>query len=238
MTAPSTLNGTLEIEARPHSISWNPLETALIVVDMQNGFCSPGGYLDKVGYDLSGARSVIEVIARLLPTVRRAGVKVVFLQSGFDKGYKVVGGPTAPVWHKSEALLLMRSKPELQGSLITEGGWDWELVDELVPEENDIVVRKSRYGGFSGTNLDQILRAYRIRNLIFTGIATNVCVETTLRESYGLEYFPLLLEDATHQAGPPEMKSATLTNVERYFGWVASSKQITDALNVATNGRD
>jgi ureidoacrylate peracid hydrolase len=164
--------------------------------------------------------------------VRNTGMKVVFLQSGFDADYKVVAGPSAPVWHKSEAIRLMRSEPKLNGSLITEGTWDYQIVDELLPKKEDIVVLKSRYSGFSGTNLDQVLRAYRIRNLVFTGIATNVCVETTLRDAYGLEYFPLLLEDATNQAGPPEMKAATLFNVERYFGWVSDTTALKRSLGV------
>jgi ureidoacrylate peracid hydrolase len=222
----------MRIDARPEPVEWKLSETALVVVDMQNGFCSAGGYLDKVGYDISGARQVIDAMADLLPVVRDAGMKVVFLQSGFDPDYKVVAGPSAPVWHKSEAILLMRSKPELHGSLITEGTWDYQIVDELRPQKQDIVVLKSRYGGFSGTNLDQILRANRVRNLVLTGIATNVCVETTLREAYGLEYFPLLLEDATSQAGPPEMKTATLFNVERYFGWVSDTTALKRSLGV------
>jgi ureidoacrylate peracid hydrolase len=224
----------LTIDARPGPIEWLLSETALIVVDMQNGFCSAGGYLDKVGYDISGTRPVIESIARLLPVIRAVGIKVVFLQSGFDPGYKVVAGPSAPVWHKSEAILLMRSRPELHGTLITEGTWDYQIVDELRPHDDDIVVLKSRYGGFSGTNLDQVLRAHRIRNLLFTGIATNVCVETTLREAYGLEYFPLLLEDATNQAGPPELKQATLFNVERYFGWVSDTAALIRAISASS----
>ena len=223
----------MRLATRPHAIDWDPRETALVIVDMQNGFCMPGGYLDLVGYDVTGAQAVITVLNGLLPAVRAAGMPVVFLQSGFDPLYRVVGGPTAPVWHKSEALILMRERPELYGRLITQGGWDYEIVDALKPTPEDILVRKSRYSGFAGTDLDQQLRARRIRNLIFTGVATNICVETTLREAYSREYFVLLLEDATHQAGEPAMKQATLTNVERYFGWVCGSAVLRAALTPA-----
>jgi ureidoacrylate peracid hydrolase len=221
---------TMRLATRPNPIDWEPRETALVVVDMQNGFCMPGGYLDLVGYDVTGAQQVIAAIGALLPAVRAAGMPVVYLQSGFDPLYRVVGGPTAPVWHKSEAIVLMRERPELHGKLITRGGWDYEIVDALEPRPEDILVRKSRYSGFAGTDLDQQIRARRIRNLIFTGVATNICVETTLREAYSREYFVLLLEDATMQAGEPAMKQATLINVERYFGWVCGSTVLRNAL--------
>lgn len=221
----------MQINARPYPVDWSPAETALVTVDMQNGFLKPGGYFDRVGYDLSHAPRVIAGVARSVAAARAAGMFRVFLQSGFDRNHLVVGGPTAPVWHKSEAQVLMREQPQFAYSLITEGGWDYEIVDELTPREDELVVKKSRYGGFSGTNLDQVLRARRIRNLLFCGVAANVCVETTLREAYGHEYFVLLIEDATHQAGPAFLKEATLFNVERFLGWVAHTDALLDAVS-------
>jgi ureidoacrylate peracid hydrolase len=172
-------------------------------------------------------------VKAVVDAARSAGLFRVFIQSGFDAKHLVVGGPTAPVWHKSEAQILMRERPELAYKLITEGTWDYELVDELAPRADELVVRKSRYSGFSGTNLDQALRARRIRNLVFTGVATNACVESTLREAYHHEYFVLLLEDATHHAGPQFLKDATVWNVERFFGWVAPSAAFIGALGAA-----
>ncbi len=218
MTTSST---SLHIDARPHAVDWRADETALIVVDMQNGFLKAGGYFDNVGYDLGHAPQTIARVVDTIAAARRAGVQVVFIQSGFDAQHLCVGGPSAPVWHKSEAQVLMRERPELHRQLITDGTWDYALVDELAPHSSEPIVRKSRYSAFSGTSLDQLLRARRIRNLLFCGVATNVCVETSLRDAYGLEYFVLLVEDATHHAGPPFLKEATLWNVERFFGWVA-----------------
>ena len=214
---------TLCIEARPGALRWSASETALIVVDMQNGFLKPGGYFDNVGYDLSHAPATIASVARAIATARAGGIQVVFIQSGFDARHLCVGGPTAPVWHKSEAQVLMHERPELAYRLITDGTWDYEIVDELVPGADETVIRKSRYSAFAGTSLDQYLRARRIHNLIFVGVAANVCVESTLREAYHREFFCLLLEDATHHAGPPYLREATLWNVERFFGWVSSN---------------
>lgn len=208
-------------QARPGGIDWQAGETALVVVDMQNGFLKPGGYFDRVGYELGHAPRTIGQVQRTVAAARAAGLFVVYVQSGFDAEHLVVGGPSAPVWHKSEAQVLMRERPELAFALITEGSWDYALVDELAPAAGELVVKKSRYSAFAGTPLDQVLRARRVRNLVFCGVAANVCVESTLREAYHREYFCLLLEDATHHAGPPFLREATLWNVERFFGWVA-----------------
>lgn len=95
-------------------------------------------------------------------------------------------------------------------------------MDELAPQPGDILVPKPRYSGFFNSQLDSTLRARGIRNLVFTGIATNVCVESTLRDGFHLEYFGVVLADATHQAGPEFAQQAALYNIETFFGWVSS----------------
>ncbi|MCF5354296.1 isochorismatase family protein, partial [Pseudomonas syringae] len=124
--------------------------------------------------------------------------------------------------HKSNALKTMRKRPELEGQLLAKGGWDYQLVDELTPQPGDIVVPKIRYSGFFNSSFDSVLRSRGIRNLVFTGIATNVCVESTLRDGFHLEYFGVVLADATHQAGPEFAQQAALFNIETFFGWVSS----------------
>jgi ureidoacrylate peracid hydrolase len=172
-------------------------------------------------------------VRRTVDAARAAGLFVTYIQSGFDAGHLVVGGASAPVWHKSEAQVLMRERPELAWRLITEGTWDHALIDELQPAAGELVVKKSRYSAFAGTCLDQVLRARRIRNLVFCGVAANVCVESSLREAYHREYFCLLVEDATHHAGPPFLRDATLWNVERFFGWVAGVAQLEQAVGTS-----
>ena len=116
----------------------------------------------------------------------------------------------------------MREKPELQGTLLAKGTWDYALVDKLTPQPGDLVIEKPRYSAFYNTALDSLLRARGIRTLAFCGIATNVCVESTLRDGFMLEYFGVMLEDATHQAGPDFVKQATVFNIESFFGWVST----------------
>ena len=211
------------LPARPEALRLKPEETAVVVIDMQNAYASPGGYVDLAGFDIAGAAGTIDKIATVLDTARRAGVQVVYLQNGWDSDYAEAGGPGSPNWHKSNALKTMRKRPELAGQLLARGGWDYELVDALKPQPGDISLHKTRYSAFFNSQLDSTLRARGIRNIVFVGIATNVCVESTLRDGFHLEYFGVMLEDATHHLGPPAMQDATVYNVEKFFGWVSTT---------------
>lgn len=213
---------TVTLPARPEPIRVSADETAIVVIDMQNAYASPGGYLDLAGFDIAGAAGVIEQSAKVLETARAAGMIVIYFQNGWDADYVEAGGPGSPNWHKSNALKTMRERPELQGKLLARGGWDYALVDALKPGPDDIVLSKPRYSGFFNSQLDSVLRSRGIRNLVFVGIATNVCVESTLRDGFFLEYFGIMLEDATHQAGPEFVQRATIYNVETFFGWVST----------------
>lgn len=208
--------------ARPEPLRMAPEETAIVVIDMQNAYASPGGYVDLAGFDISDAAATIDRIATVLDTARKAGVQVVYLQNGWDPEYHEAGGPGSPNWHKSNALKTMRARPELQGQLLARGGWDYEIVDALAPQPGDLRVHKTRYSAFFNSQLDSVLRSRGIRNIVFVGIATNVCVESTLRDGFHLEYFGVMLEDATHHLGPPMMQEATIYNIEKFFGWVST----------------
>jgi len=210
------------ISARPEPVAFQPGQTALIVVDMQNAYATEGGYVDSAGFDISGARGVIASVVKAIEAARAAGVLVVFLQNGWDAAYVEAGGPGSPNWYKSNALKTMRRKPELAGKFLARGGWDYELIDAIKPQRGDIVVPKTRYSGFFNSTLDSTLRTHGIRNLMFTGIATNVCVESTLRDAFHLEYFSVMLEDATHELGGGPIQQATVYNVETFFGWVST----------------
>lgn len=211
----------ITLPARPEAIVFPPEQTALIVVDMQNAYATTGGYLDLAGFDVSATRPVIDQINVAVKAARDAGIQIIWFQNGWDDQYVEAGGPGSPNGHKSNALKTMRQKPELQGTLLAKGGWDYELVDELTPQPGDIVLPKPRYSGFFNTALDSMLRSRGIRHLVFTGIATNVCVESTLRDGFFLEYFGIVLEDATYQAGPLFAQQAAIFNIETFFGWVS-----------------
>jgi ureidoacrylate peracid hydrolase len=210
------------LPARPEPLRVSVEETAIVVIDMQNAYASAGGYVDLAGFDIAGAAGTIGQIARVLETARAAGVTIVYLQNGWDANYVEAGGPGSPNWHKSNALKTMRARPELQGQLLAKGGWDYDLVDALSPQAGDIVLPKTRYSAFFNSQLDSTLRSRGIRNLVFVGIATNVCVESTLRDGFHLEYFGVMLTDATHHLGPDVMQQASVYNVEKFFGWTST----------------
>lgn len=214
------------LAARPEPLQCDPARTAVIVVDLQNGYASPGGYRDLRGRDISGADQVVANTNRIVDSARDAGATIVFLKNGWDPEQISGGGPGSPNWHKSNPLRLMRENPDLHGKILTEGGWDYEFVDGLAVKDGDLVVPKPRYSGFTSTNLDSLLHERSIRTLIFTGIASNVCVESTLRDAYFREYFCVFVKDATQQSGPAFIQDAVIYNVETFLGWVATTDDV------------
>ncbi|HEY7378312.1 MAG TPA: cysteine hydrolase [Steroidobacteraceae bacterium] len=217
----------VRFNARPEHVEVDLEQSAIVVVDMQNAFASKGGLLDLAGYDVSvPAAAVVSTIKSILQAARRKGVQVVYLQTGYKPDLSNGGGDASPNPRKETALCLMRARPELKGKLLVEGTWDFQIVDELKPEPSDLVVLKTRYSGFAGTTLDSNLRVRAIRYLFFVGIATNVCVESTLRDAYFNEYWPILVTDGALQAGPPAAHEATIFNVESFFGWTVTAEQL------------
>lgn len=221
----------VSLDARPGRIDIDVHRTAVIVVDMQNAFVSKGGMFDHVGMDISGSAEVIRKNRMIIDAARGAGCKIVFLKMSYDPDYSNSGGPESPNWHKELGLVTMRSQPEYWGRFVTKGSWDEETCQELVVHPEDMVVRKQRYSGFAGTKLDILLKSYRIKYCIYTGVATNVCVESTLRDGYFLDYWPILVSDAVNNAGPEYTQQATLWNVETLFGWVTDTQSLLDGLS-------
>jgi len=223
----------IRLPTRPESLEVSPERSAVVVVDMQNAFASCGGLLDLAGLDVSGAGEVVRVIGSVLAAARDHGVQVVYLQTGYKPDLSNGGDESSPNPRKETALRLMSARPQLRGKLLVEGTWDFDIVEELKPEPRDLVVLKTRYSGFAGTTLDSVLRAREIRYLFFVGIATNVCVESTLRDAYFHEYWPILVTDGTMQAGPKAAQEATVFNVESFFGWTLSAASLLEALRAA-----
>jgi ureidoacrylate peracid hydrolase len=197
---------------------------------MQNAFASKDGMLDIAGIDITDASRVIRVIRSVIEAARHSAVAVVYLRMAYKPDLSDSGGPNSPNFHKELAMSLMCSRPELKGKVLTEGTWDAEIVEALAPQPADLVITKTRYSGFAGTPLDSQLRMRGIQYLFFAGIATNVCVESTLRDAYFHDYWPVLLRDAAMPAGPPAAHDATLFNVESFFGWTTSSQDLKSQL--------
>jgi ureidoacrylate peracid hydrolase len=219
----------VEVPAEPSLVRLDLDRSALLVIDMQNAFGSRGGMLDLAGVDIAPARDVIAKAQLVCGAARMARLPVIYLTMGYPADQSTAGGPDSPNPQKELALCLMRERPELRGKLLTIGTWDFEVVDELTPKATDTVIVKSRYSGFHGTDLDSVLRSLGIRNLFMVGIASNVCVESTIRDAYFLEYWPVMVADATMPAGSAEIHNATLYNVRTFFGWVTTAEEVASA---------
>lgn len=219
------------LNTRPDPIKIDLHRTAVIVVDMQNAFVSKGGMFDVSGMDISAAGKVIGKNRKIIDAARKAGCKIVFLKMSYEPDYSNSGGVESPNWHKELGLTMMRKDPEYWGKFVTLGSWDEEICEELEVYPGDLIIRKQRYSGFSGTNLDGILKAYNTKYCIYMGVATNVCVESTLRDGYFLDYWPILVSDAVNNAGPEFTQQATLWNVERLFGWVIDTDNLLEGIS-------
>lgn len=223
----------LRLDAKPGPVEIDLAKSAVVVVDMQNAFASKGGMLDIAGVDISVAPRVVSAIETILEAARRASISVVYVQMGYKPDLSNSGGPNSPNWHKELAMNLMNRRPELKGKLLTEGTWDFDIVEELKPQPGDLVVIKTRYSGFAGTTLDSQLRTRGIRYLFLAGIATNVCVESTLRDAYFQDYWPILIADGAMPAGPASMHEATIFNVENFFGWTIRTEEFVKAMKAS-----
>jgi ureidoacrylate peracid hydrolase len=221
------------IQADPEPIRIDILKTAVIVVDMQNAFLSKGGYFDRVGYDLSAAQNIIDPSKKIINLARERGSKIVYLQMGCSPDMSDAGSPTSPNRLKSRASKMIQQHSEGEEGLYIYGTWGADIIEELQPEPGDILVKKQKYDGFIGTNLDIVLRTHHIRSLFFIGIATNICVESTLRHAFFLDYFPILVSDAVSPMGSSLVQEATILNVRSTFGWVTNSGDLLSALRDA-----
>lgn len=220
----------VSLRARPNVLDIDFCRTALIIVDMQNAFVKPGGFWDQLGFDISGAGELVEKIRRIAAGCRQFGVRVIYLQNTYNNNLSDAGEPASPHFHKAPSLKLLRERPDSNVRPTIEGTFDWKIVTELTPEPNDLVVQKRRYNGFTGTTLEICLRAWEVRWLLFCGTATNVCVESTARDAYFKDFWPILIEDGISHAGPDFTRKATLYNFENFFGWIVSSQILSEAL--------
>jgi len=248
--------GARTIGARPQAIEIDISRTAVLIVDMQNDFGSKGGMFDRAGIDLSQIRQAISPIKQVVATARTAQIPIVYIKGAFRSDLSDLGEVGSP--NRERHLLYgvgqsTKSPDGQESRILIRDTWNTDIVPELAPRPEDILVYKHRYSAFYQTELDAVLKQRGIKYLIVTGCTTSVCVESTLRDAYYRDYSCILLRDCTAEpigqgaegyrlmAGKDNAAGggnydATLLLVETLFGWVSDSEAFTAAFAASRKG--
>ena len=221
----------LKVDAEPEPIEIDCERAAMLVIDMQNAFVKPGGYLDIAGKDLTAVTKIIQPCKEIIRKARSQGIMVIFVAMISNQGTVDAGTHGSPHVLKSGAMRLLSQNPHNKDKFYLEGTWGAEIIEELRPEAGDYIVKKQKYNAFMETDLENILKTRGVRFLLFAGTATNVCVESTIRHAFFLDYFPILVSDAVSHLGPNVVHEATILNVQSNFGWVTDSKRLLKAMS-------
>src|SRR5438874_7112299 len=230
-------NGSVTLDAKPEPIALDPAHTAVLVVDMENDFAAKGGMFDRAGADISGAQKAIGPITKVLAAARQAGLKIIYLKMGYRPDLSDLGPNDSVnrIRHLKFGVGQKIQAPDgCESRVLIRDTWDTDIVPELQPQPNDIVIYKTRFSGFYQTDLDATLKKLGIKQLIVTVVTTSICVESTVRDAMLRDYLCVLLQDCMSEPIghdlPRTNHEASLLNAETLFGWISDSDQFIKAL--------
>jgi nicotinamidase-related amidase len=220
---------TRTVAAEPYPFGFDVATTALLVIDMQRDFVEPGGFGELLGNDVSPLREIVPALQRVLAAARAAGMTVIHTR----EGHRADLSDCPPAKLRRGRLAVGIGDRGPNGRILVRGERGHDIVDELAPVPGEPVVDKPGKGSFYGTDLDAILAARGIRRLVVTGVTTEVCVHTTVREANDRGYEVLVLSDCV-QSYFPEFQRVALQMISAQggiFGWVAPSTELLAALH-------
>lgn len=239
-TRPGTANSAIvTLAAKPEPIALNPAKVAVIVVDMQNDFGTKGGAFDLAGIDISMIQKAVAPTAKALAAARQKGVRVIYLKMGFRPDLSDFGSTDSPNRMKHLRLQVgktVRARDGRESRILIRDTWNTDILGELKPHPEDVVMYKHRFSGFYQTDLDATLKRIGATHLVFAGCTTSICVESTIRDAMFRDYSSILLADCTGEpigyGLPRSNHEASLLTIEALLGWVSSSDELVKAFAV------
>ena len=227
---------TLETETK--TLRLDLAKAAMLVIDMQNDFCHPDGWLAHIGVDVTPARTPINPLKNLLPKLRSHAVPIIWINWGNRPDLLNISAASRHVYNPTgDGVGLGDPLPKNGAPVLMAGSWAAAVVDELPPKPEDICVDKYRMSGFWDTPLDSILRNLGRTTLFFGGVNADQCVMATLQDANFLGYDCILVKDCTATTSPEYCWQATLYNVKQCFGFVADSQAMLEAIKVVVCAR-
>lgn len=230
----------IHIPVGPDSLSMSAEETAVIVVDMQNDFGSDGGMFERAGVDISMIKNVVTPTSKVLNAARQAGISIIYLKMGYHEDLSDLGAEGSPNHDRHKYFMhvgdTITAPDGSKTRILVRDQWGTDIVEELTPQPEDIVVYKTRFSGFYQTELDSILQANNKKYLVVTGCTTSICVESTVRDAMFRDYNAIVLEDCTAEPiGYGLSRSnheASLLSIQSLLGWVSNSDAFVNAVSV------
>ena len=230
---------TARLEANAKNLIFDANRAALVIVDMQNDFCSPEGWVGSSGADMSASQAILQPINKVAAAFRAQEVPVIWLSWGVRPDrLNLSPGTQLPFNTDGKGPGLAGAMNGKRGihKVLAEGSWGAEIVDGLIVEDGDIRVSKHRISGFWDTPLDSILRNLDVTTVFFVGVNTDHCVLGTQMDANFLGYDTIMLDDCVATTSPDYCTQATFTNVQFCFGFTASSVKLVKALDASLQG--
>jgi nicotinamidase-related amidase len=231
LTRPALSAHLITLSTETKTLRLDLAKAAILVIDMQNDFCHPDGWLAHIGVDVTPARSPIASLQTLLPILRKAQVPIIWVNWGNRPDLLNISAATRHVYNPTgNAIGLGDPLPKNGAPVLQKDSWAAAVIDELAPHDSDVRVDKYRMSGFWDTPLDSILKTLGRSTLFFAGVNADQCVMATLQDANFLGYDCILLQDCTATTSPDYCWLATLYNVKQCFGFVAQSDNLIQAI--------